>query len=71
MSKRLKFLFYRIDPSYDQAGTERTVQYLAGHENRKVTMDIYAKVKYNKPWELAKVVNAAFSEPQNNTDSEP
>ncbi len=34
-------------------------------------MYIYAKVKYNKPWELAKVVNAAFSEPQNNTDSEP
>ena len=37
----------------------------------EVTMDIYAKVKYNKPWKLAKVVNAAFSEPQNNTDSEP
>lgn len=34
-------------------------------------MDIYAKVKYNEPWKLAKVVNAAFSEPQNNTDSEP
>ena len=27
---------------------------------RKVTMDIYAKVKYNKPWELATVVNTAF-----------
>ena len=27
----------------------KTVQYLAGHENSKVTMDIYAKVKYNKP----------------------
>jgi len=26
----------------------KTVQYLAGHENSKVTMDIYAKVKYNK-----------------------
>lgn len=23
-------------------------------------MDIYAKVKYNKPWELAAVVNEAF-----------
>ena len=42
----------------------KTVQYLAGHENSKVTMDIYAKVKYNKPWELAKVVNAAFPEPE-------
>ena len=38
----------------------KTVQYLAGHENSKVTMDIYAKVKYNKPWELATVVNEAF-----------
>lgn len=38
----------------------KTVQYLAGHENSKVTMDIYAKVKYNKPWELSKVVNNAF-----------
>ena len=38
----------------------KTVQYLAGHENSKVTMDIYAKAKYNKPWELATVVNAAF-----------
>ena len=25
----------------------KTVQYLAGHENSKTTMDIYAKVKYN------------------------
>ena len=38
----------------------KTVQYLAGHENSKVTMDIYAKVKYNKPAELAAVVNSAF-----------
>ena len=38
----------------------KTVQYLAGHENSKVTMDIYAKVKYNKPWELTHVVNSAF-----------
>ena len=30
----------------------KTVQYLAGHENSKITMDIYAKVKYNKPDEL-------------------
>ena len=38
----------------------KTVQYLAGHENSKTTMDIYAKVKYNKPEELSKLVNAAF-----------
>lgn len=45
----------------------KTVQYLAGHENSKVTMDIYAKVKYNKPWELAQIVNEAFSMPEENT----
>lgn len=39
----------------------KTVQYLAGHENSKITMDIYAKVKYNKPEQLASVVNSAFS----------
>ena len=39
----------------------KTVQYLAGHENSKITMDIYAKVKYNKPSELASVVEGAFS----------
>ena len=38
----------------------KTVQYLAGHENSKTTMDIYAKVKYNKPEELSSVVNVAF-----------
>ena len=38
----------------------KTVQYLAGHENSKITMDIYAKVKYNRPKELAAVVNNAF-----------
>ena len=38
----------------------KTVQYLAGHKNSKTTMDIYAKVKYNRPEELFKVVNAAL-----------
>ena len=38
----------------------KTVQYLAGHENSKTTMDIYAKVKYNKPEELLDVVNQAL-----------
>ncbi len=40
----------------------KTVQYLAGHENSKVTMDIYAKVKYNRPSELLPVVNEAFGQ---------
>ena len=40
----------------------KTVQYLAGHENSKTTMDIYAKVKYNKPEELLSVVNSAFKQ---------
>lgn len=38
----------------------KTVQYLAGHENSKITMDIYAKVKYNRPQELSLIVNKAF-----------
>ncbi len=39
----------------------KTVQYLAGHESSKITMDIYAKVKYNKPQELAVVLDGVFS----------
>ncbi len=38
----------------------KTVQYLAGHKNSKITMDIYAKVKYNKPEQLSSVVNEAL-----------
>ena len=41
-------------------GRASTVQYLAGHENSKVTMDIYAKAKYNRPAELSEVVNGAL-----------
>ena len=41
----------------------KTVQYPAGHENSKITMDIYAKVKYNKPEQLSAVVNTAFGQP--------
>ena len=40
----------------------KTVQYLAGHEKSKITMDIYAKVKYNKPEELAKALTVAFDQ---------
>lgn len=39
----------------------KTVQYLAGHENSKVTMDIYAKVKYNNPEALSVAVNNAMT----------
>lgn len=38
----------------------KTVQYLAGHESSKMTMDIYARVKYNRPQELLRVVNEVF-----------
>lgn len=48
-------LYAGVDP--------KTVQYLAGHENSKTTMDIYAKIKYNQPKQLAGVVNTAFKQP--------
>ena len=38
----------------------KTVQYLAGHKNSRTTMDVYAKVKYNRPEELYPVVEKAF-----------
>ncbi len=47
-------LYAGVDP--------KTVQYLAGHENSKTTMDIYAKVKYNKPEQLFDVVNQALGQ---------
>ena len=47
-------IYAHVDP--------KTVQYLAGHENSRITMDIYAKVKYNKPQELAATVNGAFDQ---------
>ena len=46
-------LYAGVDP--------KTVQYLAGHENSKTTMDIYAQIKYNQPEQLYGVVSAAFS----------
>ena len=52
MSEVTYLIYASVDP--------KTVQYLAGHENSKVTMDIYAKVKYNKPEELLPVVNHAI-----------
>ncbi len=53
-------LYAGVDP--------KTVQYLAGHENSKTTMDIYAKVKYNRPEELLDVVNGAFKQGSSKND---
>ena len=39
----------------------KTVQYLAGHESSKITMDIYAKVKYNKPEKVAESLANTFA----------
>ena len=39
----------------------KTVQYLAGHENSRITMDIYAKAKYNRPEDLVKSMSNAFN----------
>ena len=39
----------------------KTVQYLAGHENSKITMDIYAKAKYNRPEDVAPALADAFA----------
>lgn len=40
----------------------KTVQYLAGHENSKITMDIYAKVKYNRPEDVVKTMGSEFAQ---------
>lgn len=39
----------------------KTVQYLAGHEHAKITLDIYAHLTYNRPVDLMDKVNRAFS----------
>ena len=46
-------LYAGVDP--------KTVQYLAGHENSKTTMDIYAKVKYNPIFDSQIYQNTAES----------
>lgn len=38
----------------------KTVQYLAGHENAKITLDIYTHLTYNQPTDLIEKVNMAF-----------
>ena len=40
----------------------KTVQYLAGHENSKITMDIYAHVNYNRPEDMADRISKAFQQ---------
>ena len=40
----------------------KTVQYLAGHESSKITMDIYAKVKYNQQDQVVKAMDGAFAQ---------
>lgn len=40
----------------------KTVQYLAGHESSRITMDIYAKVKYNRPDQLVGILDSAFAQ---------
>lgn len=40
----------------------KTVQYLAGHERAKITLDIYAHLTYNRPEEILGKVNLAFAE---------
>ena len=46
----------------------KTVQYLAGHESSKITMDIYAKVKYNRPDELVQTLGDEFTLMNNVTE---
>lgn len=55
-------IYAQVDP--------KTAQYLAGHENSKITMDIYAKVKYNRREELTDVINGAFGFGQKLTEAE-
>lgn len=43
------------------AGTDiKTVQYLAGYEKSKTTLDIYAHLTYNRPEDIIDKVNCAF-----------
>lgn len=48
----------------------KTVQYLAGHENSKITMDIYAKAKYNRPKDVAPMLEHIFEQWNNVTPTD-
>ena len=39
----------------------KTLSEILGHSSVKITMDIYAKVKYNRPEKLAGVLEDAFA----------
>ena len=45
-------IYKNVDP--------KTVQYLAGHKSSHMTMDVYARVKYNRPEELAPIIKRAL-----------
>ena len=38
----------------------KTVQYLAGNERAKITLDIHAHLTYNRPKEIIEKINTAF-----------
>ncbi len=40
----------------------KTVMYLAGHNDSRITLDVYAKAKYNRPEQLAVSMAGAFSQ---------
>ena len=50
----------RQEPQEPSEILNHTYEYTM-REDIVMCMDIYAKVKYNKPWELAPVINQAFS----------
>lgn len=43
----------------------KTVQYLAGHEKSKTTLDIYAHLMYHRPEELMRQISGVFAPRQN------
>ncbi|MDO4939247.1 MAG: tyrosine-type recombinase/integrase [Lachnospiraceae bacterium] len=44
----------------DKGVDVKTVQHLAGHKSSKITMEIYAHLKYNKKEDIAQKINKAF-----------
>lgn len=46
----------------------KTVQYLAGHEKSKITLDIYAHLTYNRPEEIMPKISMAFEMDENEGD---
>ncbi len=47
----------------------KTVQYLAGHKSARTTMDLYAKVLYDRPEHLIPMVERAFEPQGGKTDA--